>query len=259
MDRQLVRNVGISLGWVYHKHVNWYGTASSGVNVARPYEVWNVPVVLTDSFDGKDVTVWTYPAQYAGSAFNGTKRVNAPSDRPDYYHSFEVALTKRFSSKWNAATSFWYTKKHEWILSTPTSANDDRFPIDETWNWEARADASYNFPWGIVASGLIRAASGNPGARTQNFSSPLLRQGTTTLRMEPFGSQRGPIVPVTSIRLAKRFNFTEQYRLEVNFSVFNLANSSAPVGTSYLSGATFGRPTSILSPRVARVGARITF
>ena len=48
------------------------GTAPSaentvdGVNVGRPYAVWNVPVVLTDPFDGQPVTLYTYPASYAG-------------------------------------------------------------------------------------------------------------------------------------------------------------------------------------------------
>jgi hypothetical protein len=44
----------------------------------------------------------------------------------------------------------------------------------------------------------------------------------------------------------------------VNFSVFNLINSSAAVSTSYLSG-TFGRITDILAPRVARIGAQFSF
>jgi hypothetical protein len=44
----------------------------------------------------------------------------------------------------------------------------------------------------------------------------------------------------------------------VNFSVFNLINSSAPVSISYLSG-TFGRITDILAPRVARIGLEYSF
>jgi hypothetical protein len=32
-----------------------------------------------------------------------------------------------------------------------------RFPIDNTWNWEARASAFYGLPWGFQISGLFRA------------------------------------------------------------------------------------------------------
>src|SRR5712692_12101947 len=53
LDRQLVANVGVGFAYIYHKHTNWYDTGV--VNVGRPYEVWNVPVVLTDPFNGQQV------------------------------------------------------------------------------------------------------------------------------------------------------------------------------------------------------------
>ena len=256
LDRQLVANTGIGFAYVHHRHTNWYDTG--GVNVGRPYEVWNVPIVLTDPFDRQPVTVYTYPASYAGAAFNQNKVLNAPSDRPDYYHSFEMTLNKRFSRKWNMSSSFWITKNHQWIRATPTSPNDDRFAIDDTWAWEARADANYRLPWDVNASFNLRAASGAKGQRTQTFSDSRLLQGTVTLRMEEFGAQHGRTVPVTSFRLAKKFRAAERYAVDLNFSVFNLINSSAPVSISYLSG-TFGRITDILAPRVARIGLQFSF
>ncbi len=256
LDRQLVPNTGIGFGYVYHRHTNWYDTGT--VNVGRPYDVWTVPVVLIDPFDGQAVTIYTYPAAYAGAAFNQNKVVNAPTARPDYYHSFEMTLNKRFSKRWNMSSSYWLTRTHQWIRATPTSPNDDRFPINDTWAWEARADANYRLPWDVNTSVNVRAASGQPGQRTQTFSDPRLRQGTVTLRMEPFGFQQGPVVPVTSLRVAKKFRPGPRYAVDVNFSVFNLINSSAPVSISYLTG-TFGRVTDILAPRVARIGVQVGF
>ncbi len=256
LDRQLVANTGIGFAYVHHRHTNWYDTG--GVNVGRPYEIWNVPIVLTDPFDRQAVTVYTYPASYAGAAFNQNKVLNAPGDRPDYYHSFEMTLNKRFSRKWNMSSSFWITKNHQWIRATPTSPNDDRFAIDDTWAWEARTDANYRLPWDVNTSFNLRAASGAKGQRTQTFSDSRLLQGTVTLRMEEFGAQHGRTVPVTSFRLAKKFRAAERYAVDLNFSVFNLINSSAPVSISYLSG-TFGRITDILAPRVARLGLQFSF
>jgi len=256
LDRQLVANVGVGFAYVYHRHTNWYDTGV--VNVGRPYEVWNVPVVLTDPFNGQQVTLYTYPAAYAGAAFNQNKVLNAANDRPDYYHSFELTANKRFSREWNLSSSIWMTKTHQWIRATPTSPNDDRFAISDTWAWEARADANYRFPWDVNASANLRAASGAQGQRTQTFADPRLLQGTVTLRMEEFAAQNGPVVPVTSFRLAKKFRVAQRYAVDVNFSVFNLINSSAPVAISYLSG-TFGRITDILAPRVARIGIQFSF
>jgi len=76
--------------------------------------------------------------------------------------------------------------------------------------------------------------------------------------MEEFGTQHGPIIPVTSFRLSKKFRAADRYAVDINFSVFNLINSSAAVSTSFLSG-TFGRITDILAPRVARIGAQFSF
>jgi hypothetical protein len=256
LDRQLVANVGVGIAYVYHKHTNWYNTGV--VNVGRPYSVWTVPVTLTDPFDGKPVTVYTFPSTYAGAAFNQNQVLNAAKDRPDAYHSIELTASKRFSKRWNLSSSYWMTKTHEWIRATPTSPNDDRFAINDTWAWEARADANYRFPFEINTSINVRAASGAKGQRTQTFTDSRLLQGTVTLRMEEYGAQHGPVVPVTSFRVAKKFRAAERYAVDVNFSVFNLINSSAAVATSYLSG-TFGRITDILAPRVARIGAQFSF
>jgi hypothetical protein len=257
-----VANVGIGFGYIYNRHVNWYGsTAGSntvdGVNVARSYEVWNVPVVLTDPFDGQQVTVYTYPAAYRGAAFNQNQRLNAPNGRPDYYHSFEATLNKRFSRRWNISSSFWVTRSHEWVSATPSNPNDDRFPVRDYWSWETRADASCRLPADVNVHANLRAASGALGQRTQTFSDSRLNQGTVTLRMEPYGSQQGPVVPVTSLRVAKKFRNGAR-SVDVVFAVFNLINSSAAVSTSYLSG-TFGRITDILPPRVARLGLEFSF
>ena len=263
LDRQLVANVGVGIGYIYNRHVNWYGSTAgsntvNGVNVGRPYDVWNVPVVLTDPFDGQQVTVYTYSAAYRGAAFNQNQRLNAPSDRPDYYHSLEMTLNKRYSRRWNMSSSFWVTKSHEWVAATPSNPNDDRFPVRDFWRWEARADASYRLPAEVNVHANLRAASGALGQRTQTFSDARLNQGTVTLRMEEYGAQQGPVVPVTSFRVGKKFRIAEQYGVDVNFSVFNPLNSSAAVSTSYLSG-TFGRITDILPPRVARLGMEFSF
>jgi hypothetical protein len=262
LDRQLVPNVGVGFGYIYKRHTNWYGTygggnTGNGVNIGRPYEVWDVPVVVTDTFDGQPVTIYTYPAAYAGAAFNQNMRVNADSDHSDSFHSFEVTVNKRYSRRWNLSSSFWTTKRREWIVSTPGNPNDERFPVNDTWSWEARLDGNYRLPWDINVTGNVRANSGEYGQRTQTFSDPRLRQGTVTLRMEPFGTQQGPMVPVTSVRAAKRFT-ANKYSLDLSFAVYNVINSSAAVDISYLSG-TFGRITGILPPRVARLGMELSF
>jgi len=266
VERQLVPNVSLSLSYIHHKVTNLYtsleGTTTStasGINILRPASIYTVPVTLTDALAGAPVTVYTYPSSYSSSSFNQFEVMNAPGSRPDTYNTFEAAVTKRYSKRWNVQGSFWITKNHEWIQAVVPTPNDDRFPIDNTWNWEARASGIYNLPWGFEVSGFYRAQSGLPGQRTESFSSPLLLQGTVTLRMEPFGTERGPMISITNVKVAKNFTFKERWRYQINFQVFNIFNTSDATSTSYLTGATFLHPTGIVSPRVARIGMQFSF
>jgi hypothetical protein len=77
--------------------------------------------------------------------------------------------------------------------------------------------------------------------------------------MEPFGAQRGPMIEIANVKLAKNFMFSEKWRAQANFQVFNIFNGSAATSTSYLTGATYLHTTGIVSPRVARIGLQFSF
>jgi hypothetical protein len=274
IERQIVPNVGLTGTYVYHAVYNMYDSATNaglvtptadvvgnGVDVGHPYGSWNIPVVFTDTFNGAStpVTVWTYAK---GSGAISNEVVNNPSDRPDTYKSFEVAVTKRSSKKWNAMASYWVTKDHRWLQGTEGiegSPNDDAYPIDNTWNWEARGNVGYNFPFRITLSSFYRAQSGTAGQRLEAFNSSALNQGSTTIRMGPFGQYRGPFISTWNTKVAKTIVFRDRYHLELNFQEFNLLNDSAAVTTNYLTGSTFGVVTSLISPRVARFGMLFSF
>ena len=266
LERQLVPNVSLSVAYVHHAVYYLYTSlegntvsTANGVPILRPYSVYTGPVTLADALTAAPVTLYTYPSSYASAAFNQLELTNAPGGRPDTYNTYEAAITKRYSKRWNAMASFWITKNHEWIQAISPNPNTDPYPIDNTWNWEARADAFYSLPWGFELSGFYRAQSGLPGERTESFSSPLLLQGAVTLRMEPFGAQRGPTIQIANMKFAKNIIYRERFKAQANFQVFNIFNSSAATSTSYLTGPTYQHITGIVSPRVARVGLQFSF
>jgi hypothetical protein len=265
LERELIPNVAVSAGYVYHRIVNNFNT---NIQYLRPYDTWiQANGTFTDLLTGAPVTIYTYPASEVGSAFNVAKAANAPGDRPDTYHTIEIAATKRYSNRWTGTASLWTTRTHQWITgtsgnaNTPQSPNDDRFPINDTWAWEARAAGTYNLPLSISLSGSYRAQSGEKEQRTEQFtaSSSILRQGTVTLRMGPYGEYSGPTVQIVAIRAAKRFALGRGRDFEVNFQVFNAFNTSGTTSISRLTGPQFGLATGIVSARVARIGGAITF
>jgi hypothetical protein len=78
--------------------------------------------------------------------------------------------------------------------------------------------------------------------------------------MSPFGSYRGPVISTLNVKVAKTFTLRDRFHLEANFQVFNVLNGSAAVTTNYQTGAnTFGVVSSLLSPRVARIGGVFSF
>jgi hypothetical protein len=275
-ERQLMSNMAVNATYVYHRIYNLYDSATNasgvvlptatfvnnGINVGHPYSSYTIPVTFIDKFNGVStpVTVYTYPK---GSGTNSNQVLNTPSSRPDTYNSLEFGVTKRYSSRWNGLALFWITKNHRWIQGLSGiagSPNDDRFPIDNTWNWEARGNVSYNLPKGFQILSFYRAQSGTPAQRLSVFNSSALSQGSTTLRMSPFGQYRGPVVSTLNVKVSKTFPIRDKFHVEANFQMFNVLNSSGAVTTNYQTGPnTFGVVSSLLSPRVGRIGAVFSF
>jgi hypothetical protein len=283
VERQLIPNLAFTAGYIRHSIYNNYNSTTNGGSIAptetyttvgvntgiavgHPYTSYNLPVTFSYTLNGQatPVTLYTYPK---GSGTTGYELLNNPSGRPDIFNTFEVALTRIFSNKFSGSTSFWVTKDHRWINGLAGtgvgSPNDDPYPIDNTWNWEARADVFYNLPWKFNVSSLFRATSGTYGQLTGSFSGTgtngeKLNQGGVTMRLGPFGQYQGPFIEVWNAKGARTFTFRDRFNIEGHIEYFNMLNSNAAVSTSYLT-STFGAVTGIVSPRVLRLGAVFSF
>jgi hypothetical protein len=87
----------------------------------------------------------------------------------------------------------------------------------------------------------------------------VLRQGSVTLRMGPFGEFHSPAVQILALRLDKIVGLGGSRKAEFTFEVFNALNSAGITSASYLTGSQFGNATNVTSARVARIGAAYTF
>jgi hypothetical protein len=274
VERQLANNLALRGTYLRHSLYDLYDAATdpsggfplptttfngNGVNVGRPYSGYT-PVTETNPLGGT-ITLYNFTGACAtGLSCTSNQIINTPSSRPDTFNTFEIALEKRYSKRFNALLSYWGTKNHMWIQGTAGlagSPNDDYFPVDNTYNWEARADVSYNLPWSIETNALLRTASGVHWAPTGNFTG--LNEGTVTVRLAQQGTHQGPVIPVLNLRVAKTFKLGERMTLAPEAQVFNLLNSGAATGFTSLVGPTYGDATGILAPMVARFGAQFQF
>jgi hypothetical protein len=269
-DRELRENMAARFAYVYKRNVGEVAV----YNVLRPYEVYNIPIqrrdpgpdgILNNADDGGTVTIYDYDPAYRGAAFVGNYELNRPSGRTDFYNTIEFTLNRRMTARWGASTSFTMTKNHRWLTAVPASPNDDYFPLDETWVWGYKINGNYRFPYDIMFSGVFDIQPGVLGQRTNVFraadpdgGTPLRQLSTVTLRLEPYGTQEGPVRASANVRLSKFFTLPKG-RLQLTLDALNAFNTNTFWAMNFASGPTFGYGTAFTSPRALQFGAAYEF
>lgn len=270
-ERELADGMGLRALYVWRRVADGVAT----INALRPYGAFNIPLSRRDPGpdglvntpdDGPMVTVYDFERAYRGAAFVGNQRVNVPDSRDNRFQSLELTLTKRSSDRWSAMASGSVLKNHRWITAVSQSPNEDYFPLDETWQWSYRTTASYLLPLDVRLSSLVFLQSGTLGQRTYIFRAadplggpPLVQQNTVTLRLDPYGTQQGPMRTQVNLRAGKVIRLGGSRTLELNADFNNIINSNAAWTSDYRSGPTFGYAQTILPPRLVQFGAAFEF
>jgi hypothetical protein len=273
VERQLIPNMAVRVTGIYSRTFNNYRVR----NNLRPPEVYTIPIrnsdpgpdgVLRTADDpGTAITYFDYPAAYRGAAFQQPMLVNDRS-ADESYRSFEAAVSKRMSNRWQLMASYSATKLH--IPFTPTTAgfftvnlpaldpNAEINASDDNWEWLSRISGAYVLPADVQISANFEHRSGTPWARTVS-----VRGGqqipSLTVRVEPIGTRRLPNLNLLNMRAEKSFRLPSGQRLALRLNLYNALNVNTVLTVNALSGAAFGRPTSIAPPRVAEVGVSYTF
>jgi hypothetical protein len=279
-ERELAANMGVRVMYV-HKLVSDYifnpaHTTSNSfvvINSLRPFDAWSIPItrrdpgpdgILGNGDDGGNVTLADYSAAYRGAGFVNTQIVNSANS--DRFHSLEGTLTKRLSSRWMGQVSYFAVKNHRWLSSVFNSPNDQFFPLDETWSWAGNITGSYRLPGDVSLSGFLQSKKGVTGQRTYIFRQvdpdggrAIAQNGNTTLRLEPYGSQKLSAQNILNLRASKDFTLGGGRRIDIDVDVFNVMNAATPTAANFQSGPTFGYVTNVIPARIARLGVRFRF
>ena len=269
VEREVMQNLGVRVLYVNKKVTDRFGV----LNVARPRSAYNIPLtrrdpgpdgLLNTADDGGSVTIFDYDRAYSGAAFVQNEQRN--SDRDDRFQTVEFTVTKRTSSRWGAIASFWAIKNNFWLSLFDDNPNNDLNAVNKTWEWAANLSGSYRLPFGIQFSGFVQSKIGLLGQRTNIFRAvdpdggPRLNQlSTVTLRLEEPGSQKSAAIHVVNLRTSKSFSLRSNDRVQFDVDVFNLFNASSPITATFASGPSFGYATSVVAPRIARLGVRYSF
>ena len=197
-------------------------------------------------------------------------------DTGEYYDTWEVNATKRFANGGRLVTGWDRTWRHlgDAISNDPNQQLYDGPNRATTSQWTYKLIGSYPLPWwGLGLSGSYMGQKGEPYSRTVQFTPALLvnhpaalRQGNTTVTVEPPSAYYREDVHMTNIRFDKSFRLGGTQRIMGIVELFNVFNSAAITGTNNVTGrttdrngvnvASFGRATQIINPRVVRLAVR---
>lgn len=263
LERQIAPNFSTRVSYVFRRESGLY----QNVNVARPYEAYTIPLTATDpgpdgvvgtADDGGRVTYYDYSTAYAGAAFTRLMDVNTDGYQNNY-HSIEMAAQKRLSNKWQLVTSFLATHQDVWRAGVPTDPNmAGFFPKSQYWEWGFKLSGSYQLPYQIQVAGMFTSQSGAAWAREVRFTSGLRQLSQVILLMEAPGTRRLPTQNLLNVRIEKRVK-TKIGALAFQLDLFNVTNTNVELGVTARSGATFNQISSIVPPRVARLGVTYSF
>jgi hypothetical protein len=198
------------------------------------------------------------------------------------YVGFELSATKRLSNRWMARFGFSTNSHKEYIdslsaITDPTPApgtpniDGGRVVVETAGSGKSNiymvlpsyqfiANGLYQAGWGINLAANLVSRQGFAMQYNQNqvaTNDPLL-QLKTVLLVET-GEHRLPGVTSLDFRVGKEF-VIERLRLNVDFDIFNLLNSSTVLGREYnLRLAAGDQVREIMNPRVLRLGLRVNF
>ena len=270
VERELPARVGLRMGIVWRGE----GQAFMRQNANRPFEAFTVPATIPDpgpdgrvgtGDDGRPIRVYDLaPELLSQPPVNVVRNVPAADS---HYWAFEVVATRRFARRWSlvagfehtwsgdqSATYFGQSVRNNTLPVTPSDLiNAGREGRHEFRTWSAKLHGTYDGPWGVRLTPLLRHQAGQPYGRT--FSTTL-SYGSVRILAEPIGARRMDNVTILDLRLEKGFTLPEGRRVAGFVDVFNLCNTNAEQNASWSSGS-FLRPLTIVSPRIARVGAKL--
>jgi hypothetical protein len=194
-------------------------------------------------------------------------RTNDPRSDTQY-SSLELAVVKRSSRGYQFSGSYSATKFTGGLgpntaFGPADNPNAEINAAADLWEWQAKVNGSYLFPWGITGAANYELRSGDPWARTVRITG-----GSTipnfTMPVEERDANRLPKHSLLDARISKTVTIYRRQRLDLQVNIYNVLNANTIQGIQTRSGATFGQPIdsggyTILPPRIMQVGFTYRF
>ena len=267
IERQLFSDVGVRVGYTFRKDKDRRFDAQINRVRAlytnrREFADPGVDGTAGTADDGPTIVALDIPGTIPPSRTE-TRTVDGPFEID---RAFDATLNKRMSNRWSLTTNFLYNWDHD--RGFPQNPNQDRFNERTISTWAWKTFATWQGPYGVVVSPVLRHQAGDPLDRVVQVT---LSTGTLNYQAEPEGTYREDDIWLFDIRFEKRIKFGAR-TVAAFVDAYNLANSNASETQDNVVGRRtvtvdgqavnyqrFLRPTVVLAPRVFKVGFKVQF
>jgi hypothetical protein len=270
VEHQLVQNLAVGVSYHRRQHRDGLGI----VDRARPTSAYTPETRSYTDSDGQVKSIQVYKL---GSAFGGVRdRVITNVDvlKSDY-DGVQFDIQKKMSNRWQMLAGLSLQRHkgfdHSGTFTNPGAATDFNNPnyilnrddgsVFTELPWTFNLSGSYMFPYDVTVAAKYTARDGDPLNRTQvfTFTNPTLSQSSETIRVAQRGEDRTETVnKFLDVRVSKRQRLGIA-NVELSLDLFNVMNANHVLLQTENLGATWGRPTRILTPRILRLGATVRF
>lgn len=266
ISHEFARDLQVSANGILRRDRNLIAATDIGV----PFDTYTPVPYLDPGPDGivgtpDDGTITVYaqdPATIGQSRLQLTNPEGAKRD----YRGIEVTASKRFTDNWQAVASLVVSEMKVTqstfslnVLGTFDSPNGliNADGLDEANQAvQLKLQGTYRFDFGLGVSGLYRFRTGTPYTRELVVAG--MPQAPFNVRAEPRGASRTDDVHALDMRFEQSFDLSTG-RIGVLLDAFNIFNSSPSIDEGRITGSNYGQTTSVLAPRLLRLGVRYTW
>jgi hypothetical protein len=191
----------------------------------------------------------------------------------DDFYTVEVSGSRRQVGRWSMNASFSYRWNRDNAtsyfgnslralqdVSTPNdliNTDEGRFVFT---TWAIKVNGSYEAPYGVRVTPSVRNQAGQPYGRTISAGSANgINYGSARILTEPISSHRQDTITIVDVRVEKSLRLAANRTLSLFVDGYNLTNANAATNINWSSGATYLTPSTIVPPRLGRVGARFAW
>jgi hypothetical protein len=287
----VARNLSGAFGYNYAHHSRWPALRWQGLT-AEDYAVVSIASVTLP--DGTPVTIPVHAPDAQKIHDHGSRRIFITNDSYySTYHGLEASLVKRLSDGWMlGATGAWNNSRSFYPQGLPVNSfgNPTRLdgsgspplsgPVDPLVHagqlapatmatggggtvflnarWQVNVNGACVLPWGLDAAARLFGRQGTPSPYV--LRAGLGRDGNRTVLASPaIDSVRVDDVWTLDLRLARRFRY-RTLTVQTMADLFNALNGNAAlVRERNLGSPNFDRVTMTVSPRILRLGLRISY